>query len=58
MLEAEELGFTLTCREYYDILRKDVADKAQPNTVGARLVELKEASFVYRTPVRIEDGEG
>ena len=51
------MGLVLTSREYYNSLRKSVPDKAQPETINALLVELHEASFVYRTRVWVEEDE-
>jgi len=57
VLEAEDFGLTITSREYYNSVRKMVADKDQPQTIDGLLVALQEEGFVYRTRVDIEEDE-
>ena len=55
VLELEEFGVTITAREYYNSVRKMVADKDLPQTIDGLLVALQEEGFVYRTRVEIEE---
>jgi hypothetical protein len=55
VLEAEEFGITISAREYYNSVRKIIADKDQPQTIDGLLVALQEEGFVYRTRVEIEE---
>jgi MULE transposase domain len=57
VLESEEFGVTITAREYYNSVRKMVADKDQPQTIDGLLVALQEEGFVYRTRVEVEEDD-
>jgi hypothetical protein len=57
VLEAEEFSITISAREYYNSVRKMVADKDQPQTIDGLLVALQEEGFVYRTRVEIEEDD-
>jgi hypothetical protein len=49
----------ITAKEYYNQVRKQLADKHKPKTIEGILVALQEADFVYRSRVDIEeDGSG
>ena len=59
VLEDEEYGLMITAKEYYDQVRKQLADKHKPKTIEGMLVALQEADFVYRSKVELEeDGSG
>jgi MULE transposase domain len=59
VLEDEEYGLMITAKEYYNQVRKQLADKRKPKTIEGILVALQEAGFVYRSRVDIEeDGSG
>lgn len=57
VLESEEFGITISAREYYNSVRKMVADKDLPQTIDGLLVALQEEGFVYRVMIEIEEDD-
>jgi hypothetical protein len=57
VLEAEEFGLTISARDYYNSVRKMVADRDRPETIDGLLVALQEAGFAYRCGVEVEEDE-
>ena len=47
MIDAELLGFTMTSKEYYNLIRRVVKPKEQPSLI-AFMKELKEEGFEVR----------
>jgi hypothetical protein len=57
VLESEEFGITISAREYYNSVRKMIANKDQPQTIDGLLVALQEEGFVYRVRVKVEEDD-
>jgi hypothetical protein len=54
LIDAEDLGVVLSSRDYYNSVRKQLPDKAKPETIVALLRMLEENTFVYTTRFKVE----
>jgi mannose-1-phosphate guanylyltransferase len=54
VLENEKYRLIITAKEYYNQVRKQVADKNKLKIIEEIIVALQETDFVYRTKVNIE----
>jgi MULE transposase domain len=54
LIDAEDLGVVLSSRDYYNSVRKQLPDKAKPETIVALLRMLEDNKFVYTTRFKVE----
>jgi hypothetical protein len=52
VLKSEEFGVTISAREYYNLVRKMIPDKEQPQKIDRLLKALQVEVFIYRTRVK------